>query len=82
MLGFVALLLISILSSIVAIWLYRLVSGWQSLIHFSADRNNQTIGKKVITQFAYISPFSASRKGAQNRRPRSLKGDTKTPWGW
>jgi hypothetical protein len=82
MLGYVAFVLIALLFSVTSIWLYRLVSGWQGYKHNLLDRNNQTVGKKLTTQFGYISPFTVHRKEKQNRRLRNLKGGSKTPWGW
>jgi hypothetical protein len=82
MLGYVVFVLIVLLASVTAIWLYRLVSGWQSSKRSLVDRNKQTAGKKISTQLGYISPFSASRKEKQKKRPRRLKSDPKTPWGW
>jgi hypothetical protein len=82
MLGYAVFLLIALFFSVTAIWLYRQVSGGQGYKHIFLDRNNQTVGKKITTQFGYISSFSAHRKEKQNRRLRNLKGGSKTPWGW
>jgi hypothetical protein len=82
MLGFASLFLINLLVSVAAIWLYRSVSGWQGNKHIKVVRKNQTKGRKLTTQFGYISPFSASQKGAQYRKLYSPTGDIKTPWGW
>jgi hypothetical protein len=82
MLGYVVFILVVLLASVAAVWLYRLLSGWQSSKHTLVDRNYQTAGKKISTQFGYIAPFSASRKEKRNKRLRSLKSGSKTPWGW
>ena len=82
MLEYAVFVLIALLLSVTSIWLYRLVFGRQGYKHIFLDRNNQTVGKKITTQFGYISPFSAHWKEKQNRRLRNLKGGSKAPWGW
>ena len=82
MLFIVTILLVSLLISMAAIWLYRSVSDWQISNKIVVDRSNETMGKKLKTQLGFISPPSASLKKAQNGKRRSLKGGIKVPWGW
>ena len=82
MFSFAAFILTGWLVSAAAIWLYRSVSGRQGHKHSKAVRRNQTTGRKLSTQSGYISPFSASRKGAQYRKLHSPNCDIKAPWGW
>jgi hypothetical protein len=85
MLGYAVFVLIALLFSVIAIWLYRLVSGGQGYEHNVLDRNNQTVGKKITTQFGYISSFLAHRKknkiedSAISRVAANLPGVGKNP---
>ena len=82
MLGYLVFGLLVLITSFVVIWLFRLVSGWQSSKHTLVDRNYQPVNKKKNTPLDYLSSPSASRKEKRNKSLSNIKSGPKTPWGW
>ncbi len=82
MLGLAALFLISLIISASAIWLYRVVAGWQGYKQITVGRKHRSVGKRLTRQFGHFQPFLDSRKSAKYRRLRGPHKEIKAPWGW
>ena len=82
MLAFVAMLLVTLIASATAVWVYRKVSGWHGLTATLVGSPRSTTRMKIGAQQGFISLVSRRGKKSKNVRLRSPKGKIKTPWGW
>ena len=71
MLAYALLILVTLLISAAAIWLWRLVSSHHGLERSSLVNPARKTRKKLKTRQGFISATK-----------RSSKAYTKTPWGW
>jgi hypothetical protein len=84
MLALVTIFLATLLISVVAIWLYRTVTGWKGFNQaVVVARRGPTVRMKLRAQQGYISLISAaSNQKAKPVRLRKSTGTIKAPWGW
>lgn len=83
MLALVTIFLTTLLISVVAIWLYRTVSGWKGFNRAVVARRGPVVRMKLRAQQGYISLISApSRQETKPIRLRRSTGTIKAPWGW
>ena len=83
MLALVTIFLATLLISVVAIWLYRTVTGWKGFNQAVVARRGPAVRMKLRAQQGYISLISApSLQKAKPVRLRISTGTIKAPWGW
>ena len=83
MLALVTIFLATLLISVVAIWLYRTVTGWKGFNQAVVARRGPAVRMKLKAQQGYISLISApSLQKAKQVRLRRSTGTIKAPWGW
>ena len=83
MLALVIMFLVTLLISVVTIWLYRAVSGWKGFNRAVVVRRGPTVRMKLRAQQGYISLISEpSQQKAKPVRLRRTTGTIKAPWGW
>jgi len=83
MLALVTIFLATLLISVVAIWLYRTVTGWKGFNQAVVARRGPAVRMKLRAQQGYISLISApSLQKAKTVRLRRSTGTIKAPWGW
>jgi hypothetical protein len=82
MLAIVAMLLVTLIASATAVWVYRKVSGWHGFTATLVGSPRSTTRMKIGAQQGFISLVSKRGKKSKNVRLRSPKGKIKTPWGW
>ena len=83
MLALVTIFLATLLISVVAIWLYRTVSGWKGFNRAVVVRRGSVVRMKLKAQQGYVSLISApSLQKAKPVRLRKSTGTIKAPWGW
>lgn len=82
MLAYVLLILISVMVSAGAIWMWRLLSNNDGLrLNVLANRAAAS-RTRLKTQQGFMSLSSSSRQSAKHTTRLSAKGDIKAPWGW
>ena len=82
MLSLATILLVTLLTAVTVVWLYRTLSGWHGFKATLVSRDNRRVGMSLKAQQGYISLIPASREKAINVRLRSPKGGVRAPWGW
>jgi len=82
MLALVAIFLVTLIASTIAVWLYRQMSGWHGFTRTLVGRPASTTRMKIGLQQGFISLYSASTKQAKHVKLRGPRGAIKTPWGW
>ena len=79
MLVYIALILITLIISTIAVWMYRSVSNWQGSRQNVMGNPGTAIRPKLKAQQGFIS---LSRESAKRKTLPSPKGGYKAPWGW
>ena len=82
MLAIVTIFLSTLLTSFVAVWLYRKVSGWHGFKQPVVGRSNRTFSMQLKPQQGYISLVPSSHDRARRVRFNNLKDGIRAPWGW
>ena len=82
MLAIITIFLITFLTAATAVWLYRMVSGWQGFNRSLVARPVKPVRTKMGVQQGFISMNSTHPARAKPVRHRSPKGGIKAPWGW
>ena len=83
MLALITIFLATLLISSVAIWAYRMLSGWQGFNQSVVGRQRTTVRMKLKPQQGFISLMGTLRQQkAKSVRLRNSSGTIKAPWGW
>lgn len=94
MLALVTIFLVTILISLVAVWIYRKLFAWEGSSSVVAARRGKTAKMKLKPQRGFVSLFKSSKaKKPTSRAPssrarvkparlRHTAGTIKAPWGW
>ena len=83
MLALITIFLATFLISAAAVWVYRMLSGWQGFSQSVVGRKQTTIRMKLKPQQGFISLMGTLRQQkAKSVRLRNSSGTIKAPWGW
>jgi hypothetical protein len=82
MLALVAMLLVTLIASATAVWVYRKVSGWHGFTATLVGSPQSTTRMKIGAQQGFISMVPKRRKKSKNVILRRPNRKIKTPWGW
>jgi hypothetical protein len=82
MLVLVTMFLVTAITSAVAVWGYRKLSGWQGFTETVASRPRSSRRMQIGAQQGFISLASKRAKKPITVKLRSPKGNIKAPWGW
>lgn len=90
MLALVAIFLVTLLVSAMAVWTYRKVSGWHGFTTTLVGRTQSTSKMRIGLQQGFVQ-LTAKHKDQMTAKPRTQarlvrhrapKGGYKAPWGW
>ena len=81
MLALVAIFLVTLIASATAVWLYRMISGWQGFTTTLVGRPHSTVKMKIGMQQGFVQLAATPRGQAKSVRLHSPKDGFKTPWG-
>ena len=87
MLALITIFIASLLTAIVSIWLYRIVSSWKRFDSAEVVRPGITKGSKLRPQHGFVSLKGVMSKMAPAQPAKSVKlrnsnSSIKAPWGW
>ena len=82
MLALVTIFLVTIITSVSAVWTYRKISAWDGFTTTLMGRPQSTRRMKIAAQQGFISLVSKRQGKSRNIRLRNSKRNIKTPWGW
>jgi len=82
MLDLVTHFLFTFLIALIAVRLYRAVSGWQSFRRPVVEQQNKPSRMSLKAKLGFLSLISESKQKAKVVRLRSPKNGVKAPWGW
>ena len=87
MLALITIFLVSLLTSVVAVWLYRTVSGWQGSSTTVVVRRGNRVRTKLKPQQGFISLLTPTLRRIKTTPVKSVQlrrssGTIKAPWGW
>ena len=82
MLAIVTIFLVTFITSVTAIWVYRKVSGWSGFSESLVGRPRASARTKIGAQNGFISLYARHNKGAKQVKLRGYRKNIKTPWGW
>jgi len=82
MLAYTLLFFVTLLASVVAIWVWRIVSSWDGIKRNIIDNRVTTVRTKPKTSQGFMFFFGSARESAQHKTLRNSKGNIKAPWGW
>lgn len=82
MLELISLFLVTIITSTVAVWGYRKLSGWQGFSETLVGRPQSSRRMQIGAQQGFISLASNRGKKPIKVKLRNAKGNIRKPWGW
>jgi hypothetical protein len=82
MLALASVFLLSLVVSLIAILIYRLVLSLHSYVQSQVDKPRSVSWMKLVTQQGFGSFLSAPKEQAKVARLSRSKDDIKKPWGW
>ena len=82
MLELTIIFLITLVMAAIAVWLYRLASGWHGFKQTVVGRSNTKVRMTLRAQQGYISLTPPSRKPALGVKLGGSGNGIKAPWGW
>lgn len=82
MLELVLLILITFLTAVFVVGLYRLASNWLDPNETALVKPSNTTLIKLRTQQGFVTINSVFKGSEESKAPRKPIGNLKTPWGW
>jgi hypothetical protein len=82
MLAYTLLFFVTLLASVLAIWLWRIVSRWDGIKGNIIENRVTTARTKLKTPQGFTFLSRSDRERAKYKTLRNSKGNIKAPWGW
>jgi len=82
MLAYTLLFFVTLLASVLAIWVWRIVSSWDGVKRNIIDNRVTTNRTRLKTKQGLMFLFRSNRESAKHKTLRNSKGSIKAPWGW
>jgi len=82
MLAIATIFLVTFVTSVTAIWVYRKISGWSGFSASLVGRPRASARMKIGAQHGFISLYARNNKGVKQVKLRGSRKNIKTPWGW
>ena len=82
MLELVTLFVATLIISTTAIWLYRLVSGWQGFSKATVADSGKKTKRRFTARQSFVALTTSTRGSARFVTLPKSSGGIKAPWGW
>ncbi len=82
MLVLVSVFLLTLLASIIAVWMFRLLLSWYSHVQSQVNTPRPTSWLKLVNQQGLVSFLSAPKERVKVTKLRRSTANIKSPWGW
>lgn len=82
MFALVSILLLTLITAVAIVWMYRLVLNWHHYTESQVDTPRTASWKKLATPQGFASFLSIPKEKVNTARLRNSRNDVKAPWGW